>query len=174
MQTHVAENGMKGRCAVVVLAVLALAVSSCGGAAHGTVDTTASHPAKAPMTAAERRFIAEADTACEKLDLVLHLVRPKNSSLPELAKVVPGYAELEQRSVAKLKKLKVPVAMSASWREILVLREQLARELKQYGHAAASEDKAAAASLAKSKAKAHVQLNTVGKAAGFDQCSRVG
>jgi hypothetical protein len=156
------------------VAAFALTLGACGGSAHDA-SSTATHASvsRPATTAVEAAFISRADVICRKLDAVLDLEKPRSDSRGEVAKLVPGRVELEQRSVAALKRLKAPAALAATWREMLRLRAALARELNEYGHAVAAGDTAAVTALTQSKARTHQRLGTVGRAAGFDECSAI-
>jgi hypothetical protein len=170
---------MKGRWACLVLMVLALGIDACGGSAHSSVKSTTTRPdapaqrTKTARTPAEAKFISRADMICQELDAVLDAEKPKSTSLKEIVKFVPGRAEVEEQTVAKLRRLKAPRSLSAKWRDILRLRTTLAHELSEYGHAAAVGDTSSIAALAKSKARVHKELATVGASAGFNECSAV-
>ena len=142
-----------------------------------TVSQTAQQapPEVSKKAPAEVRFISQADRVCQRLDLLLdaEALKPKTASIQEIVKFAGIRADIEERTVTKLRRLKVPQSLAEPWRKLLSLRAELAHELREYGHAAAAADKSALGGLAKEKARVHKELGAVGGVAGFKVCSAV-
>jgi hypothetical protein len=141
-----------------------LAVTGCGsGSGAGSVNAAQRSP-----------LIAQADSICKQLNTEFAAHKPASDGLPEIARVSPDRAVLEQRTVRELAALTPPTSLAHDWQQIIGYRQTLAKELAELGRYAKTNDMVAVRRLEASKKVQHKKLFTVARRNGFTDCAQVG
>jgi hypothetical protein len=160
----------------LLLAAGALALGGCGGAsssARSSEGFTSASPASG-SSLSRSAFIARADAICKRLNAEMAKVKAKSTSLPEITRVAPVHAALEQGAVSELGQLVPPSSIAREWQQIVAYRRTLAAELVKLGKDAKAKDSAGVKALTASKRSVHKQLLAAGAQAGFKDCPQVG
>jgi hypothetical protein len=146
-----------------MLTLVALtAVAGCGG--------SSSSP--------KSRAIARADAICKPLNARRNAANKavgtlaSASTLPKIAKVVPGLVAYERTAISELRALTVPASLSADWQKILGGIEQLSDNAVKLGAYARAGNVAGVTKLSHEDEQSQRELLTVAQTAGFAHCGR--
>ena len=154
----------------------AIALAGCGGSSSGAGSREGSSSASSTpgSSLARSAFIARADAICKRLNAEIAKVKPKSRSLPEIARVAPIHAAVEQAAVSELSQLTPPASIAREWQQLVSYRRALATELAKLGRDAKTMSSASIRALTASKLRVHKQLLAAGAQAGFKDCPQVG
>jgi hypothetical protein len=150
-----------------------------GSSTPATRGSSAAHGAgKGTSVAAAQvfpaSFVQTTNAICSRMNSEFEAHKPKSDALQEIARLSPGRAALERRTVAELGKLAPPARLAGDWRRILGYRRTLAEELQRLGAAAKQGDKGAVAALSVSKKREHEILHQEALRHGLLGCAVVG
>jgi hypothetical protein len=163
---------------LLILLAAALSIGGCGGGsstAAPSASDTGAVAAAAPSSPEKARFVAAADSICKGLNAELAANAAKNTSVTEIARVVPDHVKLERDALSKLGKLDPPSSLTDDWRRILGYRRTLANELAEIARVAGQhQDAQALKVLVASKKRMHKALQDAAKPLGFKDCADVG
>jgi hypothetical protein len=179
------------RLVAVVLTVVTLAASGCGGSSKtgstgastgaALTSTTATSTAKAattkatsrrPMTRAELTLIARAGAICKRINArhaLLKLPTPQ-----AIAREIPLFASYQQAALAELLKLTPPASMAHEWKQFAAVAKTLARDTTRLGdYAKANHVAIAGTRLLPGIDKDERHISALAKRAAITGCEQV-
>jgi hypothetical protein len=171
------------RIGVLGLAVIALAVSGCGGTAK-TSSQTASAPASstataasssttsttAPLTSAE--LVAKANAIC--YGIVAKRDSIKISTIQDYVIYAAQLAAYDNGAVLEMRKLTPPASMATDWHQIAANAKTLANTISKFGeYVSVHHTNEGTNSLNLAVEKATNKIVVISKRDGFKECTRL-
>lgn len=182
---------LPARLLTLVVAVVVVAITGCGGASKSSSDaslstqqktsnsqTTDAQPSASstattssshtkPLTRNE--LITKADLICRRVNAKRAATRFAHSG--DYARLVPSLAEYQMAAVAAMRALIPPASMESSWNQIVFYAQEFAHSIAEFGRYAKANKLNDIASVSIAGVKAHEQMLAIAKHEGFHDCA---